>query len=97
MANIHLSEEMESRIDALSKVRDRTPDYLMKTAIERFLDVEESLEAERQLVLKRWQEFEITGEAISAVVMDNWAEALIAKKQNRLPNGTCSLAKEIIR
>lgn len=80
MANIRLTEEMENRLDALSKVRNRTPHYLMKTAIERFLDEEESLEAERQLVLKRWQEFEITGEAISAVEMDNWAEELIAKK-----------------
>lgn len=80
MANVRLTEETEARLEALSKVRDRTPHYLMKAAIERYLDIEEAIESERQRVLKRWQEFEITGEAIEADDMEAWSEELITKK-----------------
>ena len=64
MANVRLSEETRIRLEALSKARDRTPHYLMKAAIERYLDAEESLEAERRLVWARWKKFELTGEAV---------------------------------
>lgn len=62
MANVRLSEDTRNRLEALSKARDRTPHYLMKAAIVRFLDAEEALEAERRLVLARWKKFELTGE-----------------------------------
>ena len=52
---VRLSEEIQNRLEALGKTRDRTPHYLMKAAIERYLDVEEALEAERQLVKTRWE------------------------------------------
>lgn len=81
MANVRLTEEIETRLEALSKTRDRTPHYLMKLAIERFLDVEEAIESERKLVLERWKEYELTGEAISSNDMDAWAEELIAKEE----------------
>lgn len=65
MANVRLSEDTRNRLEALSKARDRTPHYLMKTAIERFVEVEEALEAERRLVLARWEKFELTGETVN--------------------------------
>lgn len=65
MANVRLSEETRDRLEALSKVRDRTPHYLMKAAIEAYLDTEEALEAERRLVLARWKKFELTGETVN--------------------------------
>ena len=65
MANVRLSEDTQNRLEALSKARDRTPHYLMKAAIERFLDAEETLEAERRLVMARWEKFELTGETVN--------------------------------
>jgi len=41
------------------------PHYLVKAAIERFLDAEETLEAERRLVLARWEKSELAGEAVN--------------------------------
>ena len=64
MANVRLSEETRNRLEALSKARDRTPHYLMKAAIERYLVAEEALEAERRLVWARWKKFELTGETV---------------------------------
>ena len=74
---LRLSEETKKRLDALSKIRDRTPHYLMKTAVERFLDIEEAIEVERDLVRARWHSFELTGEATSHADVQRWADELV--------------------
>jgi predicted transcriptional regulator len=73
---VRLSEDTQHRLEALGKARDRTPHYLMKSAVERFLEVEEALEAERQLVKSRWQTFELTGEAVDHADVKAWAASL---------------------
>ncbi len=73
---LRLGEETRRRLEALGKVRERTPHYLMKVAVERFLDVEEALEAERQLVNDRWKKHELTGESIEHADVEAWADKL---------------------
>ena len=73
---VRLSKDTQHRLEALSKARDRTPHYLMKAAIERFLDVEEALESERQLVKSRWEKYELTGETIDHAEVTAWAASL---------------------
>ena len=75
---VRLNEETQHRLEALGKARDRTPHYLMKAAVERFLEVEEALEAERQLVKSRWQKFELTGETVDHDDVKAWAASLSA-------------------
>ena len=70
---VRLSEDIQHRLEVLGKARDRTPHYLMKAAIERFLDVEEALEAERQLVKSRWKKYELTGETVDHEDVKAWA------------------------
>ena len=73
---VRLSEETQKRLEALGKARDRTPHYLVRAAVERYLNVEEALEAERRLVLSRWERFEITGEMLDHADVSGWAEDL---------------------
>lgn len=73
---VRLNEETQHRLEALGKARDRTPHYLMKAAVERFLDVEEALEAERQLVKSRWEKYELTGETVDHTNVKAWAASL---------------------
>ena len=80
MANVRLTKEIQARLETLGKARHRSPHYLMKTAIERFLDVEEAVEAERQLVASRWEKFEITGEALGHDEVETWANGLGTKQ-----------------
>jgi predicted transcriptional regulator len=77
---LRLNEETRYRLESLGKARDRTPHYLMKAAVERFLDVEEALEAERRLVKSRWQKFELTGETIDHSNVKTWATNLSSAK-----------------
>ena len=73
---LRLSDDVQHRLEALSKALDRTPHYLMKKAVEQFLDVEEALEAERQLVIARWEKFELTGETVVHSDVKAWASSL---------------------
>jgi predicted transcriptional regulator len=40
---VRLSDETQQRLERLGQARDRSPHYLMKAAIEQFLDREEAL------------------------------------------------------
>ena len=73
---VRLNEEIQHRLEALGKARDRTPHYLMKAAIERYLDVEEAIEAERQLAQARWEKYELTGDTIDHSDVKAWATSL---------------------
>ena len=73
---VRLSEETQQRLETLGKSRDRSPHYLMKAAVERFLEVEEALETERQRIKSRWEKFELTGETIDHADVKAWANSL---------------------
>ena len=73
---VRLNEETRHRLEALGKARDRTPHYLIKAAVERFLDVEDALEAERELVKSRWEKYELTGETVDHADVKAWAASL---------------------
>lgn len=73
---VRLSDETQQRLERLGQARDRSPHYLMKAAIEQFLDREETLEAERHLVRERWSKYELTGETVAHADVRAWAESL---------------------
>lgn len=73
---VRLSEETQQRLEALGKARDRSPHYLMKNAVERFLETEEALEAERQIVQSRWEKYELTGETVDHAEVEAWAASV---------------------
>ena len=73
---LRLSAETRSRLEELGRLRDRSPHYLMNAAVERYLDAEEALEAERRIVRERWEKFELTGEALDHSDVRAWAATL---------------------
>lgn len=77
---LRLKPDTKSRLEALGKKRDRKPHYLMTIAIERFLEAEEALENERQLVAERWEEYATTGEALDHSDVKAWAKSLLSSQ-----------------
>ena len=73
---LRLNDETKDRLKALGQIRDRTPHYLMKEAIERYLKTEEALEEERAILRRRWEEYELTGESVSHADVRKWAQGL---------------------
>lgn len=73
---IRLDEETQDRLKALGRLRDRSPHYLMREAVEQYLTVEEAIEAERTLMRERWRRYELTGEALAHDDVKAWAKNL---------------------
>lgn len=76
---VRLDEQTQARLKALGETRDRSPHYLMKAAIEAYLEQEEAVEAEKARLKARWEAFELTGETISQTDMKAWAQSLKAE------------------
>ncbi len=74
--SLRLSEATYRRLMALGKARERSLHYLMKAAVERYLEIEEALEAERRLTKDRWEKFELTDEALEHADVNSWASGL---------------------
>ena len=73
---LRLDDETQQRLKALGQARDRSPHYLMKQAVEKFLAVEEEIEREKALMQSRWERFELTGESIEHGEVRGWLDAL---------------------
>ena len=77
--------ETRQRLKSLGAAKDRSPHYLMRQAIDQYLDREEAIELERQLTMDRWGRFQETGEAVDHDVVAAWMDGLIAGESPRCP------------
>jgi predicted transcriptional regulator len=73
---LKLDDETRARLQRLGESRDRSPHWLMKTAIVAFLDREERIERERLEDEQRWQHWVETGAHIDHDDMVAWLDGL---------------------
>lgn len=64
-AGVKLGNDTRNRLKALGEIRERSPHWLMRTAIEEYLEREEAFEKEKQEDQKRWEAYQSSGLAIS--------------------------------
>jgi len=82
---IKLSEDIQLRLAALGEQRDRSPHWLMCKAIEIYLEREEQYEREKQEDLARWEQYQLTGKAVSHEDATQWLEKLVQGKVEACP------------
>ncbi|MBL8953906.1 MAG: hypothetical protein JNK82_24225 [Myxococcaceae bacterium] len=82
---IKVDRGVRRRLQALGKLKDRSPHWLMKKAIEEFLAREESWEREKQEDRERWNEYLDTGESYSLDQVSTWMKGLREGKRARWP------------
>jgi predicted transcriptional regulator len=73
---IKLDDEVGARLKALAKKRDRSPHWLMRTAIERYLDQEEQYELEMAEDMAEWEDYLLTGVGIHQDIVEAWLTKL---------------------
>jgi predicted transcriptional regulator len=78
--SIKLDDTVKSRVQRLATVRRRSADWLMREAIEQYLDREEKRDAFRQDALTAWAEYQTTGLHVTAEEADAWLAKLEAGK-----------------
>ncbi len=82
---IKLDDETARRLKALGALRQRSPHWLMRVAIQDYLDREEKTEREKREDMERWERFQLTGHAIPHKQVAKWLTALAAGKSEPPP------------
>ncbi|MGI9028006.1 MAG: CopG family ribbon-helix-helix protein, partial [Candidatus Saccharimonadales bacterium] len=78
-------ETVRQRLQQLGQKRDRSPHWLMKTAIEIYLEQEEAYEREKSEDMARWEHYLLSGEAVDGDVVEPWLSALANGKNMPCP------------
>jgi len=80
---IKLDDNTRKRLKDLAEKRNRSPHWLMRTAIEGYLEREEQYEAEKAEDMARWEQYLITGKAIKHEKVKEWLKDLSSGKQRK--------------
>ena len=73
---VKLDDSIRERLKKLGKIKHRAPHWLMKTAIQKYLDREEAYEAEKCEDMRRWEEYHHTGHHLTNDQMMDWLDEL---------------------
>lgn len=70
--SIKLDDDLKDRIQHLADARQRSAHWLMREAIQQYVEQEERREAFRQDALKAWENYQATGLHATADEVERW-------------------------
>jgi len=79
--SIQLDDELKRRVQHLAEARRRTAHWIMREAIEQYVEREEKRDALNQDTLKAWDEFQATGLHATAEEVDKWLASWGTEKE----------------
>ena len=82
---VKLDSETRSRLQALGNLRDRSPHWLMRTAILQYLDREETYEREKREDQERGERYVLTGEAVAHKAVAEWLDSIGSDAERPCP------------
>jgi len=80
---IKLDESLLTRLTALSKLKSRSPQWLVNAAIEDYVTREEAYEREKAEDMLRWQNYQQSGQAVPHSSVAEWLSSWVS--DNELP------------
>jgi predicted transcriptional regulator len=83
--SLKLDVEIKARVRRLASARRRSPHWLMREAIEEYVEREEKRQQFRQDALAAWAHYQSTGLHAEAEEVDAWLAKLEAGKDARPP------------
>jgi predicted transcriptional regulator len=83
--SLKLDHEVKKRVQRLATARRRSPHWLMREAIEEYVEREEKREQFRQHALAAWDHYQTTGLHATAEEADAWLAKLEAGKNAAPP------------
>ncbi len=83
--SLKLDVEVKERVQRLASARRRSPHWLMREAIEEYVEREEKREQLRQDALAAWLNYQTTGLHVNAEEADAWLAKLEAGKDAAPP------------
>ncbi|MEE9102426.1 MULTISPECIES: CopG family ribbon-helix-helix protein [Pseudomonas] len=70
--SVKLDEEMLARVRELAELRQRSPHWIMREAIGQYVVREEQREKLKRDTEQAWEEFQATGQHVTAEAVENW-------------------------
>jgi predicted transcriptional regulator len=83
--SLKLDVEVKERVQRLASARRRSPHWVMREAIEQYVEREEKREQFRQHALAAWTHYQTTGLYATAEEADAWLAKLEAGKDAAPP------------
>jgi len=83
--SLKLDVEIKERVQRLALARRRSPHWLMREAIEEYVEREEKRERFRRDALAAWAHYQTTGLHVTAEEADAWLAKLEAGKDAAAP------------
>jgi predicted transcriptional regulator len=83
--SLKLDTEIKERVRRLASARRRSPHWVMREAIEVYVEREEKRERFRQDALAAWDHYQSTGLYVTAEEADTWLAKLEAGKDAAPP------------
>ena len=83
--SLKLDTETKKRIQRLASARRRSPHWVMREAIEQYVEREEKREQVRRDALAAWTHYQTTGLYVTAEEADTWLAKLEAGKDAAPP------------
>jgi len=83
--SLKLDAKIKARLQRLARARRRSSHWLMREAIEQYVEREEQREQLRQNALAAWVEYQATGQHVTAAEADAWLAQLEAGKPTNPP------------
>lgn len=83
--SLKLDSKTKSRIQKLAEARRRTPHWIMREAVEQYVEREEKRERFRQDALAAWNHYQSTGLRVTGEEADAWLAKLEAGENAPIP------------
>jgi predicted transcriptional regulator len=83
--SLKLDSDMKERVQRLAAARRRSPHWVMREAVEQYVDREEKREQFHQDALAAWASYQATGLHLTAGEADAWLSKLEAGKDAAVP------------
>jgi len=85
--SIKLDDDLKGRVQHLADTRRRSAHWLMREAIEQYVEREEKREAFRRDALRAWEDYQATGLHATAAEVEKWLSSW--GTDNETPAPTC--------
>jgi predicted transcriptional regulator len=83
--SVKLEASVKARLNRLAQARRRSSHWLMREAIEQYLEREERREQLRRDAAAAWEEYQVTGQHVTGAETDAWLAQLEAGKRTPPP------------
>lgn len=84
--SVKLDPEVRERVKRLAEARRRSPHWLLREAIQQYVDREEKREAYRNDAEQAWEEYQATGRHVTFEEADAWLARLEAGEDAEVPD-----------